>query len=153
MSRFAATQILFHLEISRSTPLAGTKKRFLQGEGGGSPPFFSVLRIRVSARPAVGCRQREREREGKRDDEGRAAVEERWVLDEPSQKGLLRSREERRWLEPQRRTRGRRWGRQPLRQPRQHGELYEELAGSSGEDAGAGHLATVTPGRWRNCPL
>ena len=27
------------------------------------------------------------------------------------------------------------------------------VAGEDVEDAGAGHLATVTPGRWRNCPL
>ena len=36
------------------------------------------------------------------------------------------------------------------------GVQVEELgvvAGEDVEDAGAGHLATVTPGRWRNCPL
>ena len=36
------------------------------------------------------------------------------------------------------------------------GVQVEELgvvAGEDVEDAGAGHLATVTPGRKRNCPL
>ena len=36
------------------------------------------------------------------------------------------------------------------------GEEVEEVcvvAGEEVEDAGAGHLATVTPGRKRNCPL